>query len=64
MSRVNNKTRLYGSHVYSITLVTKRSDVRSVERGDRVARKGLDNIGKVLTISISFLHMLPTLVDL
>jgi hypothetical protein len=37
-------------------LVTKRSEVRSEGRGDRVAHKGLDNIGKVLTISISFLH--------
>jgi hypothetical protein len=56
LPRVNNKTRLHGSHVYSNTLVTKRSEIRSEGKGDRVARKGLDNIGKILTISISFLH--------
>jgi len=40
-------------------LVTKRNEVRSEgEGGIRVARR------EVMTISISFLHILPTLVDL
>jgi len=43
----------------SILLVTKRSEVRSEREG------GVRFAGReVLTISVSFLHILPTLLDL
>jgi hypothetical protein len=51
MLRMNNKARLYGSHVYFLTSNYKRSEARSGVSGSGLLEKVLKN-------SISLLHIL------